>query len=243
MKIRYLHQDKDRHGVVRYYFRRNVAGSGVVKIRLHAKPGTEKFAREFKDAMLKTVAGERIRHVSRKNPAAEMSIAPTIDRRYYYEDRDRHGNLRRYFRKRVGTTGKYRKVRLREPPGSAEFQEEFAAAMGAQKWTSPPLIFGIPWTPLSKTRGLIYFLAARDHIKIGFTTNLPKRIQSLQTSSSEKLSLIHAIEGYMADEASIHTQFSASRIIGEWFRPTPDLHDFIASKGGPHRGTAWEYME
>jgi integrase len=55
-------------------------------------------------------------------------VAP-IDQRYYYEDRDRHGNLRRYFRKRIEHTEKYRKVRLREPPGTAEFHEEFAAAM------------------------------------------------------------------------------------------------------------------
>jgi integrase len=59
---------------------------------------------------------------------------PPIDQRYYYEDRDRHGNLRRYFRKRIGSTGKYRKVRLREEPGSVEFHEEFAAAMAGRAY-------------------------------------------------------------------------------------------------------------
>jgi integrase len=62
-------------------------------------------------------------------------MAP-IDQRYYYEDRDRHNNLRRYFRKRIGVTGKYRKVRLREDPGSAEFHEEFAAAMAGRDYHS-----------------------------------------------------------------------------------------------------------
>jgi integrase len=53
----------------------------------------------------------------------------SIDQRYYYEDLDRHGNLRRYFRKRREGTTKYRKVRLREIPGTADFHEEFAAAL------------------------------------------------------------------------------------------------------------------
>lgn len=59
---------------------------------------------------------------------------PDIDQRYYYEDLDRHGNLRRYFRRRLAGTAKYRKVRLRETPGTAEFLEEFAAAMAGRPY-------------------------------------------------------------------------------------------------------------
>ncbi|WP_315729119.1 tyrosine-type recombinase/integrase [Bradyrhizobium sp. SZCCHNS2015] len=62
---------------------------------------------------------------------------PPIDQRYYYEDRDRHGNLRRYFRKRIPTTGKFRKVRLREELGTAAFHEEFAAAMAGRPYQRP----------------------------------------------------------------------------------------------------------
>lgn len=67
---------------------------------------------------------------------AGQPMAP-IDQRYYYEDRDRHGNLRRYFRKRIERTGKYRKVRLREASGSASFLEEFAAAMAGRPYLKP----------------------------------------------------------------------------------------------------------
>lgn len=59
---------------------------------------------------------------------------PPIDARYYYEDQDRHGNTRRYFRRRIPGTAKLRKVRLREKPGSAEFHEEFAAAMAGRPY-------------------------------------------------------------------------------------------------------------
>lgn len=54
---------------------------------------------------------------------------PDLDQRYYYEDKDRHKNVRRYFRKRLPNSTKFRKVRLREEPGTPEFLEEFAAAM------------------------------------------------------------------------------------------------------------------
>jgi len=59
---------------------------------------------------------------------SDLDMAP-ISSRYYYEDNDRHGNTRRYFRQRIPGSKKYRKVRLREDPDSAEFLEEFAAAV------------------------------------------------------------------------------------------------------------------
>ncbi|NEU94784.1 tyrosine-type recombinase/integrase [Bradyrhizobium uaiense] len=57
---------------------------------------------------------------------------PPIDVRYYYEDQDRHGNTRRYFRRRIPGSAKFRKVRLREKPDTPEFHEEFAAALAGR---------------------------------------------------------------------------------------------------------------
>lgn len=51
---------------------------------------------------------------------------------YYHEDKDRHGNTRRYFRRRIPGTTKYRKVRLRKKPDTPEFLEEFAAAIAGR---------------------------------------------------------------------------------------------------------------
>jgi integrase len=53
-------------------------------------------------------------------------------KKYLYEDLDRHGNVRLYFRKRVGA--KYRKVRLRETPGTPQFLDEFAAALAGRPY-------------------------------------------------------------------------------------------------------------
>lgn len=54
------------------------------------------------------------------------ALAP-LNQRYYYEDKDRHLNPRRYARKRVGK--KWRKIRLRQQPDTPEFLEEFSAAI------------------------------------------------------------------------------------------------------------------
>ncbi|MBR1250002.1 tyrosine-type recombinase/integrase [Bradyrhizobium sp. AUGA SZCCT0169] len=56
-----------------------------------------------------------------------------IDLRYYYEDTDRHGNVRRYFRKRIAGSKKYLKVRIRAELGSEGFHNQFAAALKGAK--------------------------------------------------------------------------------------------------------------
>ena len=78
----------------------------------------------------------------------------SIDQRYYYEDLDRHGNLRRYFRKRVGGTQKYRKVRLRETRGTAEFHEEFAAALAGRTYEKKAEVTARPAPPNVVERSL-----------------------------------------------------------------------------------------
>src|SRR5258708_8819906 len=55
-------------------------------------------------------------------------------KKYLFEDKDRHGNVRLYFRKRIERTKKFRKVRLRETPSTAEFHEEFAAALAGRPY-------------------------------------------------------------------------------------------------------------
>lgn len=54
--------------------------------------------------------------------------------KYLYEDPDRHGNVRLYFRQRIPDSMRYRKVRLRETIGTPEFLEEFAAALAGRPY-------------------------------------------------------------------------------------------------------------
>lgn len=83
---RYVMQDKDRHGTVRYYFRR--AGR---KVRLRAEPGTEAFT-----AQLETAAGPGaalnfdgrkyslsvVYFISHGNKRVKIGTTTNVDRRY-----------------------------------------------------------------------------------------------------------------------------------------------------------------
>jgi integrase len=54
--------------------------------------------------------------------------------KYLYEDADRHGTVRLYFRQRIPGSKRYRKVRLREIPGTSQFLEEFGAALAGRPY-------------------------------------------------------------------------------------------------------------
>lgn len=77
----------------------------------------------------------------------------------------------------------------------------------------------------------IYFVHATgtDLVKIGFTDGNPeRRVASLQTGCPHKLTLLAAMEGTAEDEARLHSDHSAARVNGEWFRLTPQLTIAIA---------------
>jgi hypothetical protein len=78
---------------------------------------------------------------------------------------------------------------------------------------------------------VIYFTQdlERHHIKIGFTAgdDAEVRRQALQTGNPSQLVVLFTMDGTRQDETNLHERFSASRECGEWFRPTPDLLQFI----------------
>ena len=80
----------------------------------------------------------------------------------------------------------------------------------------------------------IYFIQAGDNgpIKIGVTNNVRKRLSILQTFSPQKLKLLAIIEGSYDKERLIHQIFSKLRVRGEWFKPEPDLLEYINRLSG-----------
>ena len=72
------------------------------------------------------------------------------------------------------------------------------------------------------TNGYVYFVGLLDmpnHIKIGFTVNLAKRLLAIQTSSPFEIFLIGFIQtdNYASLEKEIHKHFIKSHIMREWF--------------------------
>lgn len=107
----------------------------------------------------------------------EGSMAPIDHKRYYYKDQDRHGNWRHYFRQRIPQSGKYRKVRLQEKPGTPEFEEEFRAALEGRSYVKaraakrerppPPRVLtnSFRWLVEEYYRKCLTFIAYDDETK------------------------------------------------------------------------------
>lgn len=78
--------------------------------------------------------------------------------------------------------------------------------------------------------GWVYFLhdPSTQRIKIGFSSNVEKRVRGLQTGSSSTLAILGKMKGTAEDERSLHQRFGAHRVSGEWFHAAPELTAFVA---------------
>ena len=72
--------------------------------------------------------------------------------------------------------------------------------------------------------GKIYFFQAGDAVKIGYTKlGLEARLAQLQPGNPEPLRVLGWIQAPRSRESEIHDLFKDHRLIGEWFRATPEL--------------------
>jgi hypothetical protein len=74
---------------------------------------------------------------------------------------------------------------------------------------------------------VVYFVQVGDLVKIGTTTSLPKRLADLQANAQERARVLLALPGSYLEEKSIHKQFKADRVRGEWFTPSPAMQEFV----------------
>ncbi|MBP2495028.1 hypothetical protein ABID82_004987 [Methylobacterium sp. PvP062] len=84
-----------------------------------------------------------------------------------------------------------------------------------------------PEGPVRPTQGVIYFMRLGDHVKIGFTLDLEKRIFSLKTGSPVLGQLVGILKGTREIDRFVRWLFRASHFRGDWFHPTPELLAFI----------------
>ena len=73
--------------------------------------------------------------------------------------------------------------------------------------------------------GFVYFVQAENGlIKIGFATNVGRRIASLRTMSPLRLTILATLsKDGMKTETAYHARFSRHRQHGEWFSPHPEI--------------------
>lgn len=77
----------------------------------------------------------------------------------------------------------------------------------------------------------IYFIQPEDGgpIKIGLANDPKRRLIVIQVNHWMRLVLRCVTEGDRAVEQSLHRRFSYCRLMGEWFHPTEELLDYIAT--------------
>ena len=73
-----------------------------------------------------------------------------------------------------------------------------------------------------KITGWIYFIEFQEKgpVKIGYATNVDKRLNNIQSSCPYELNVLCATPGGIECEKILHKVFADSRIRGEWFWPT-----------------------
>lgn len=82
--------------------------------------------------------------------------------------------------------------------------------------------------------GSVYFVSAGEGgpIKIGWSQDVSRRIEELQTANAHKLVLLATLKGTMADEARCHDLFRQHRMQSEWFEHAQAILDFIEQYDG-----------
>jgi len=75
--------------------------------------------------------------------------------------------------------------------------------------------------------GEVYFLECGDFVKIGYSTDIAGRIETLQPGAPQKLKLIARMPGTMRTERALHEKFSHLRECGEWFSMTDEVWTFL----------------
>ena len=81
-------------------------------------------------------------------------------------------------------------------------------------------------------KGLIYFVSWEDdldHVKIGYTTSLQKRLGDFLIANWRCLVVRKVLSTILGQESEslLHRQFAEQRIAGEWFRMNDALIDFL----------------
>jgi hypothetical protein len=78
-------------------------------------------------------------------------------------------------------------------------------------------------------RGLVYIAtrATDGAVKIGWTSDVMRRVAELRKESRSAVELAACFPGDKPDELRLHARFAEDRIAGEWHRPSTTLLAFI----------------
>lgn len=91
-----------------------------------------------------------------------------------------------------------------------------------------PAVKAIETAIAARDGSSVYFAAAGERIKIGWSRRVSGRLAQLQTGSAEPIRLLGTVAGGRALERRLHDQFDHLRLSGEWFSAAPELLNHVA---------------
>ncbi len=90
-------------------------------------------------------------------------------------------------------------------------------------------VFQPPSRPPAWHPGWVYFMASRGLIKIGFSRSPQERAKQLAYKGFKPIEIVGVMLSRCGLERELHFRFAHLRVQGEWFTPSDELRDFIAS--------------
>lgn len=91
-------------------------------------------------------------------------------------------------------------------------------------------------------RGHVYFIRMGNMIKIGWSTDVDRRVSELSTTAAYALVVEHTISGSMELEKFFHLRFADLRSNNEWFFQKGELRDFLRNVKETTVQNAGEYL-
>ena len=88
-------------------------------------------------------------------------------------------------------------------------------------------IYGPLKAPRPKREQFVYFIECAGLIKIGVSVNPETRLASIQTANGHTARLLATVPGGTRLERQLHEKFKASRVGGEWFKPTNEIREYL----------------
>lgn len=120
-------------------------------------------------------------------------------------------------------------------PGSAKLGPTWTfEARALRQWIRLHKREGRLFAPYMIEGTAVYFIRAGHDgpIKIGFATDMLKRLFGLQTSHARRLRVLATVPAGREVERHLHGRFASLRLQGEWFAARKQLLDYIASLPG-----------
>ena len=117
------------------------------------------------------------------------------------------------------------------PPSMVEILDKILPPAGSEAWDA------VSYEDYFQDKACVYFVQSEENklIKIGYTTNLKKRLSKMRTDSSTPLKVLFAMEAYRLEEKSIHSALFKCNIHGEWFAPSAELLEYIEEQKFEYR--------